>query len=113
MSVLTVHGKADDTVPYGGNGLLGFQFGNPSVPERMAAWANRDGCDATPRTKRPHQGLTVERWDRCAGGTAVELYTIAGWGHEWPRAKSATDPGRIDATRVVLNFFDAHRRRPS
>ncbi len=111
VSVLAVHGEADDTVNYGGNGLLGYQFGNPSVPERMDQWAERDGCDPTPTTKHPRKGLTVERWRGCAAGTAVELWTIAGWGHRWPRAKSAGDPGTIDATRVVLDFFDAHRRR--
>jgi polyhydroxybutyrate depolymerase len=110
VSVLAVHGDADDTVLYAGNGLLDYQFGNPSVPERMAQWAERDGCDPTPSTKRPRKGLTVERWRGCTAGTAVELWTIAGWGHEWPRARSAADRGRIDATRVVLDFFDAHSR---
>jgi polyhydroxybutyrate depolymerase len=113
VSVLAVHGDADDTALYGGNGLLGYQFGNPSVPERMVLWAERDGCDPTPKTKHPHKGLTVERWRGCAAGIDVELWTIAGWGHEWPRAKSARDPGRIDATRVMLDFFDTHRRRAS
>lgn len=113
VSVLAIHGDADDTVPYGGNGLLGLHFGNPSVPERMAAWATRDGCKTKPTTKHPHAGLTVERWHGCSSGTDVQLYTIAGWGHVWPRAKSAADPGRIDATRVVLKFFDSHRRRAS
>lgn len=110
VPVLAIHGAADHTAQYGGNGLLGFNFGNPSVPERMAAWAQRDGCKPKPTTKHPHTGLTVERWHGCAAHTDVALYTIAGWGHEWPRAKSPKDPGRIDATEVVLDFFDAHRR---
>jgi polyhydroxybutyrate depolymerase len=113
VSVLAVHGDADDTVLYDGNGLLGYQFGNPSVPERMAQWAERDGCDAMRATKHPRKGLTVARWRGCTGGTDVELWTIAGWGHEWPRARSAEDPGMIDATRVALDFFDAHARRRS
>ncbi|MGH9289694.1 MAG: hypothetical protein ACRD0V_15620 [Acidimicrobiales bacterium] len=24
---------------------MGFDLGNPSVPDRMAAWASLDGCD--------------------------------------------------------------------
>jgi poly(3-hydroxybutyrate) depolymerase len=40
----------------------------------------------------------------------VQLWTIAGWGHRWPRAKSAKQPGAIDVTEVVLDFFDVHRR---
>ncbi len=113
IAVLAVHGDADDTAAYGGNDLFGYHFGNPSVPERMTQWAERDRCNPTPTTKHPHKGLAVERWRGCAAGADVELWTIAGWGHEWPRARSAADPGRIDATRVVLDFFDAHRRRAS
>jgi polyhydroxybutyrate depolymerase len=111
VAVLAVHGAADDTVPYDGNGLLGYHFGNPSVPERMAQWAELDRCNPKPTTKHPHKGLTVERWRGCTAGTDVELWTIAGWGHKWPRARSTSEPGRIDATRVVLDFFDSHRRR--
>ena len=110
VSVLAVHGDADDTAVYNGNGLLGFQFGNPSVPERMEQWAERDGCNAKPTTKKPRSGLTVSRWKGCAKGVDVQLWTIAGWGHEWPRDGSASEPGVIDATKVALDFFDAHRR---
>jgi polyhydroxybutyrate depolymerase len=109
VSVLAVHGDADDTAVYGGNGLLGFQFGNPSVPERMEQWAERDGCNAKPTTKK-RSGLTVTRWKGCAKGVDVQLWTIAGWGHEWPRAGTAKERGVIDATKVALDFFDAHRR---
>jgi polyhydroxybutyrate depolymerase len=110
MSVLALHGDADDTALYNGNGLLGYQFGNPSVPERMEQWAKRDGCDTRPTTKKPRPGLTVTRWKGCAKDVDVQLWTIAGWGHEWPRASSAKEPGVIDATKVALDFFDAHRR---
>jgi polyhydroxybutyrate depolymerase len=110
ISVLAVHGDADDTVLYNGNGLLGFQFGNPSVRERMDQWAKRDRCSLRPVTKKPQSGLTVTRWRGCAHGVDVQLWTIAGWGHEWPRATSAGQRGVIDATKVALDFFDAHRR---
>jgi polyhydroxybutyrate depolymerase len=109
-SVLAVHGDADDTVLYNGNGLLGFQFGNPSVRERMDQWAERDGCRPRPVTKGTKPGLTVTRWRGCVKGVDVQLWTIAGWDHAWPRATSADQPGVIDATKVALDFFDAHPR---
>jgi polyhydroxybutyrate depolymerase len=109
-SVLAVHGDADDTVLYDGNGLLGFQFGNPSVRERMDQWAKRDECRPRPATKETKPGLTVTRWRGCVKGVDVQLLTIAGWEHAWPRATSADQPGVIDATEVALDFFDAHRR---
>lgn len=109
-SVLAVHGDADDTVLYDGNGLLGFQFGNPSVRERMDQWAKRDGCRPRPVTNEAKPGLTVTRWRGCVKGVDVQLWTIAGWNHAWPRATSAGQPGVIDATKVALDFFDDHRR---
>ena len=55
--------------------------------------------------------LALERWRGCAAGSDVRLWTLAGWGHQWPRAATARDPGVIDATRVALACFDTHRRR--
>jgi polyhydroxybutyrate depolymerase len=108
MSVLAVHGDADAIVLYGGNGLLGFEFGNPSVAERMAQWAERDGCDPDPVTEEPAPGLVIQRWEGCVEGVDVELWTLAGWPHEWPRASTRDERGVIDATEAALDFFDAH-----
>ncbi|MGH9111489.1 MAG: alpha/beta hydrolase family esterase [Acidimicrobiales bacterium] len=110
VSVLAIHGDADTTAGYGGNNLLGFQLGNPSVPDRMAAWADHDGCDGGPAIDRSTAGLVVTRWSDCDGGTDVELWTLAGWGHEWPRATAPSQPGVVDATDAVLDFFDTHGR---
>ena len=76
----------------------------------MAAWATYDGCDAEPAVDESTRGLVVTRWSGCDDDTAVELWTLAGWGHEWPRAGAATQPGVIDATTVILDFFDTNGR---
>ena len=110
VSVLAVHGDADPIAGYAGGSLMGFDLGNPSVPDRMAAWASHDGCEARPAVDESTPGLAVTRWSGCEDETAVELWTLAGWGHEWPRATVPTEPGVIDATDVVLDFFDAHTR---
>lgn len=110
VSVLAVHGDADPIAGYTGSSLMGFDLGNPSVVDRMAAWAAFDGCDADPTVTEATPGLAVKRWPGCDDGTAVELWTLAGWGHEWPRAGAPTQPGVIDATEVILDFFDAHGR---
>jgi polyhydroxybutyrate depolymerase len=109
VPVLAIHGEADHTAEFQGNGLLGFQLGNPSVPQRMAAWAEHNGCRGDPEVAHPGTGLTVTRWRSCRADVVLE--TIAGWGHQWPRAATPDAAGVIDATRVVLDFFDAHRRR--
>jgi polyhydroxybutyrate depolymerase len=110
VSVLAVHGDADPIASYDGSALMGFDLGNPSVPDRMAAWAAYDGCPAEPAVDDSTPGMSVTRWSGCDDGTAVELWTLAGWGHEWPRAEAPDQPGVIDATTVVLDFFDTHAR---
>ncbi len=110
VSVIAIHGDADATAGYGGNNLLGFQLGNPSVPDRMAAWADYDGCDVEPAIDSSTPGLAVTSWSDCDDGTDVELWTLAGWGHEWPRATAPSQPGVVDATDAVLDFFDDHGR---
>jgi polyhydroxybutyrate depolymerase len=107
VSVLAIHGDADPIAGYTGSSLMGFDLGNPSVPDRMADWASFDGCRADPRVDESAPGLAVTRWSGCADGTVVELWTLAGWGHEWPRAEATSEPGVIDATNVILDFFDA------
>jgi polyhydroxybutyrate depolymerase len=108
VSVLAIHGDADAIAGYDGRALMGFDLGNPSVPDRMAAWASYDGCEGEPVVDDSTAGLVVTRWSGCDADTDVELWTLAGWGHEWPRATAPTQPGVVDATEVVLDFFDAH-----
>jgi polyhydroxybutyrate depolymerase len=77
VSVLHVHGTADDTVPFAGAGS--------SVGE----WATRDGCGAT-RAPGPSLDLdtgisgaetATAATAGCPAGVAVDLWTIAGGGH--------------------------------
>jgi polyhydroxybutyrate depolymerase len=108
VSVLAIHGDADAIAGYEGDSLMGFELGNPSVPERMAAWAEHDGCDPEPSVDRSTRGLVVSEWTGCDRDSAVELWTITGGGHDWPREPGPANPAGIDATEAVLDFFDAH-----
>jgi polyhydroxybutyrate depolymerase len=110
VSVLAIHGDADPIAGYAGGSLMGFDLGNPSVPDRMTEWASFDGCGPEPAVDESRPGLVVTRWSGCEDGTVVELWTLAGWGHEWPRAEGTSRPGVIDATSVILDFFDAEGR---
>lgn len=112
LSVFAIHGGDDDVVVYGGQELLGFPLGNPSVPDRMTQWAAHNGCGADPAitVDDPHAGVTSMVWSGCVDGTDVVLWTIAGWGHRWPRAATPDDEGVVDAPRVVIDFFDDHAR---
>jgi polyhydroxybutyrate depolymerase len=103
VSVLQIHGTADDTVPYDGGGLT------PSAARTAELWAGYDGCtgNRTARAGRLDLDLAVEgddtaveATDGCAGPVGVELWTIEGGGH-LPNVTDAF-PG------AVWEFFEAH-----
>lgn len=99
-----LHGDADTTVRYEGNGLLGLQLGNPSVPERMAAWARHNRCGTEPVERTPRDGVKLTSSAGCTDDVEVELWTLIGQQHVWPSG----DP--VDGTEVVLDFFDGVSR---
>ena len=89
VSVLQIHGDADDQVLYAG------EPGNAGYPGALAVahrWAHRAGCDIGSRTDAPPLDLdrsidsaetAVQRWTNgCADGVVVELWIIHGGGHE-------------------------------
>jgi polyhydroxybutyrate depolymerase len=102
IAVLAVHGDADEAIHYDGNYLLGFEFGNPSVPDRMHQWARRNGCEPDPDVDEPADGVERSTWRECDPGAGTELWTIVGGPHAWP------DGDPIDTTEVVLDFFEEH-----
>ncbi|WP_175470984.1 extracellular catalytic domain type 1 short-chain-length polyhydroxyalkanoate depolymerase [Hymenobacter psychrophilus] len=108
VPVLEIHGTADGTVPYEGNGTF------VPIPELMAAWAQRNGCSPTPViTQVPNtnttDGSTAERQVFSGGrnGSVVEHYRIIGGGHTWPGApvNIGVTNRDIDASKVVWQFL--------
>lgn len=118
LSVLHIHGLADQNVPFaGGVGPAAVQRNPPDYPpvlDGVQRWAAIDGC----RVRLPAAvdgGLTTTRWAGCRNRTTVELITIAGGGHSWPggqRMAAILDPPSttLDATATIVSFFAAHHR---
>lgn len=83
VSVLQVHGDADDVVPYGGGN------GAPGAVGAVERWSTHNGCDydALPGEEMdldaglPGADTQVLRWGGCDQGTGVELWTIVGGAH--------------------------------
>ena len=111
VPVFAIHGDADVVATYAGETLMGFPLGNPSVPDRMVQWAERNACDDAPvvTADDPHPGIVSTVWANCVDGADVVLWIITGWGHSWPRAATPQDEGVIDAPMSIIDFFDAHR----
>ncbi len=112
VPVLAFHGRSDENVPYDG-GRASQSRGKSStvsVARSVGQWVEADGCDKTPRVAMT-QGGRVERrsWSGCGEGAEVVLYSLVGWGHDWP--KGDPFPG-FDAAEIIWKFFQSHRRAP-
>jgi polyhydroxybutyrate depolymerase len=126
--LIAFHGDADPFVRFQGRDFFGLDVGLPAVPARMARFAELSGCDPDPTTSRPRPGVRLLAW-RCPTGMAAELYQVVDGGHSWPGApreeadaagvsgglgasvRGRAAPG-VDATSLILDFFDRHRRTP-
>jgi len=133
VSVLAFHGTADSVVSYEGGPyfsgidasvlpealrqriveLAGLEA--RAVPGSVAQWAAFDGCAESPRTTQVASDVTRTAYARCRRGTAVVLFTVVQGGHTWPDAPAVARLGTttrsIDASDLMLRFFDEHPRR--
>jgi polyhydroxybutyrate depolymerase len=119
VSAIMLNGMLDVSVPHRG-GPPGGRFpgawdGTPARPAAAQGelWAEANGCAAPPE-------IRDDRWSvrstyRCPGGRAVELHLIRDNGHAWPGGQRGSELGdtpsaSINATDVIWEFFQRHRR---
>lgn len=111
VSVLAVHGTADNVIAYDGgvnNAANPDAPPYPSATESVAAWASFDDCDPQPAPGDPQQRqllvakppATVSRFTGCADGAAVELWTQPDGDHVPKLDESFTEQ--------VVDFLLAH-----
>ncbi|MDQ2761816.1 MAG: hypothetical protein M3Y17_15655 [Actinomycetota bacterium] len=104
LSVLEIHGTADQVVPYFGRTRRPTRDG---VPPFVNAWVARDRCSPRAGVRALAPGATIYRWQGCAGGVRVEHIKIAAGHHQWPGA-TPPDPGppsAICAACTIWSFF--------
>lgn len=115
VPTLIFHGTEDRHIPYGGGqGSKGRAVVHRSAPETAFAWAKAMGC--APRITRSAAGPHSLDVASGPGGAEVGLWTVQGQGHAWPGGRpwspSADRPAQdLDATGLLLAFFDRHPRR--
>jgi len=89
VPLMALHALDDPVLPYAGGKIGGVGSG---VPERLpvevavAAWAERDGCAATPAVSTADDGGAMLTWSDCAA--PVELHRLSSGGHDWPALAS-------------------------
>ena len=99
LSLLHIHGLADENVPYNGEPGTGFaSIDGPDVPSVVDSWRVVGRC-AEPSTAMAGFVTTAE--SSCPDGRDVVLITIGPAGHRWPD----------NATDMIWRFFAAHPGR--
>lgn len=119
VSVITLNGRHDKSVPHQGGPpggyFTGAWDGTPARPalDQTTFWANVNGCTGEPTQ---HDHGTFTRWQYpCPSGRAVELYIVEDNGHAWPGGKKGSFMGdkpssSFNATDVIWNFFKTRTR---
>jgi len=80
-------------------------------------WARQDKCATKAATSTPVLTVTLTTFSGCEGNATVELYEIAGEGHEWPGGPTLpsgytsflgpqSDAASADA--LMWSFFASH-----
>ena len=111
VSLLHIHGTADQNIPIGGRvgqiGVSGVAF-NPLL-DGVHTIATADGCGTSPvdTTDAANADLSLSLWHSCSDGTAVEFIKVAGAPHAWmghppvPGAGSSTPYQGLDSSVAI------------
>ncbi len=114
VPLIAFHGTADPVVPYAGGPSRSFDLPFPDVPAWIAAYAERNGCEATPSPLPARGEVGGVQYTGCRDDAEVVFYTIAGGGHAWPGGEPlprfivGQTSQDIDATAVMWEFFSRH-----
>jgi polyhydroxybutyrate depolymerase len=106
VSVLEIHGTADQIAPYFGTQTRASGGG---LPPYVKSWVHRDGCSTNARAQGIAARTTEYRWLGCADDTVVEHVRILGGAHQWPGALPP-DPGppsTICGACTIWSFFSS------
>lgn len=107
VSVLEIHGTADEVVPYDGGEMPDFvQATLPAMGAEALTrrWAELNACAGDPAavTEPPVTRMT---WSECDGDSTVGLIAIEGGGHTWYAPEFGPTNGAVNATEEILRFF--------
>lgn len=107
VSVLEIHGTADDVVPFDGGEMPDFvQATQPAISAEALVrhWAEAGSCSEEPTTTTDDP-VTRTTWEQCDAGASVELIAIEGAGHTWYASEFGPVDGAVDATAELVRFF--------
>jgi polyhydroxybutyrate depolymerase len=105
ISVLEMHGTADQAIPYGGGHFVGVGGGTTvlSAPASAARWASLDGCKSHRQTADAPQATLLTAYSACHDHVTVALRSLQGAGHGWPE----------DVGLLIAEFLGQHPGAPA
>lgn len=110
VSILTMHGDADETIRYDGGEI--FSNAYPSAAETIRRFAAHAGCDTSNPTMAPNidvsEGVagadtTVLQYNGCPAGVDVNFWTLVGSPH-------IPGPWVVSAVNSFIDWMINHRR---
>lgn len=106
VSMLMMNGTADRKVPWQGGRML---YGSIlSVPDSIEFWQQRNQCNTKSVVKRVvNDRVDLDRYPNCQAGSEVELVTLKGVGHLFPRGGSGQN-SLINGSEEIWTFFQRH-----
>jgi polyhydroxybutyrate depolymerase len=95
-TVVHTHGTSDGTISYNPSAL------SSGAQQSVNRAAQLYGCESSAVSVRNVGRTECERYNGCNGGVSVELCTIEGYGHSWPRDNSGLG---LDAGEYMVSVF--------
>lgn len=112
VPVIAFHGARDPVNPFTGGGPAYWGYG---VREALEGWAARNRCALVGDPVRSGERSYRLRGAQCALRGDLQLYVLDRAGHVWPGSAFPFPPERfgeksdaVDATALMLDFFDRH-----
>ncbi len=121
VGVIVFNGTADEIVPYDGGVIRVFNMERGliiSTRDFASFWRDRNQCSLDTEIVQltdaidDNTTVSVEIYNGCSVGGAVEVYTIYGGGHTWPGGKQYLPEAIIGKTSreivacdVIWDFF--------
>jgi len=113
VSVVVIHGRLDEVVPYEGSkalkkGEAGFLPGF----EALRYWIAQDQCDPKPDVKSRKNENILKVTYSCLNNTSVQLIAIQNGNHAWPGSVNWSSEKKakmdIEATDALWEFLVTH-----
>lgn len=113
VPLMMINGTDDRKVPWSGGSPPKVSYGSIlSVPDTIGFWRQHNGCTASAQTRQfPGNRVESDRYLNCRSGSEVELITLKGVGHVWPRGGSGPNQ-LISGSQEIWSFFQRHSRQP-